>query len=94
MKHLTVPFFICLLIFTGCKKDHNNPPPGSNTPDLQLVTDGLVSPVALVEPPDGSKRLFIVDQVGKIWLIQADGTKTPTPFMDLSGKDGLPEPGL
>jgi len=92
IKFLTVPFFLCFLILTGCKKDHNNPP-GSNTPDLQLVTDGLVSPVALVEPPDGSKRLFIVDQVGKIWLIQADGTKTPTPFMDLSGKMVSLNPG-
>ena len=86
MKHLIVPFSLFLLILTGCKKDHNNPPSGSNTPDLQLVTDGLVSPVALVEPPDGSKRLFIVDEIGKIWIIQPDGTKATTPFMDLSSK--------
>ncbi|HEY4289543.1 MAG TPA: PQQ-dependent sugar dehydrogenase [Puia sp.] len=86
MKFLTAPFFLFLLILIGCKKDHNNPPPGSNTPDLQLVTDGLVSPVALVEPPDGSKRLFVVDEIGKIWIIQPDGTKSTTPFMDLSGK--------
>jgi glucose/arabinose dehydrogenase len=85
-NHLIVLPVLVLLILTGCKKDHNNPPSGNNTPDLQLVTDGLVSPVALAEPPDGSKRLFIVDQVGKIWLIQADGTRATTPFMDLSGK--------
>jgi glucose/arabinose dehydrogenase len=86
MKFLTVPFFLFFLILTGCKKDHNNSPPGSNTPDLQLVTDGLVSPVALVEPPDGSKRLFVVDEIGKIWIIKPDGTKTTTPFMDLASK--------
>lgn len=86
MKHLIVPFFLFLLILAGCKKDHNNPPSGSNTPDLQLVTDGLVSPVALAEPPDGSKRLFVVDEIGKIWIIKPDGTKTTTPFMDLASK--------
>src|SRR6201991_4354219 len=93
MKFLTVPFFLSLLILAGCKKDHNNPPSGSNTPDLQLVTDGLVSPVAVVEPPDSSKRLFVVDEIGKIWIIQPDGTKATTPFMDLSSKMVTLSPG-
>jgi glucose/arabinose dehydrogenase len=86
MKHHTVPLFLLLFILASCKKDHNNPPPGNSTPDLQQVADGLVSPVALAEPPDGSKRLFVLDQVGKIWIIQADGTKAASPFIDLSGK--------
>ena len=33
---------------------------------LELVADNLVSPVTLVESPDDSGRLFIVDQIGVI----------------------------
>ncbi len=91
MKFL--PLLLSVLIFAGCKKHHDNPSPGSGMPDLQQVTDGLVSPVALAEPPDGSKRLFIIDQVGKIWIIQADGTKAANPFIDLSGKIVALTPG-
>ncbi|MBS1663460.1 MAG: PQQ-dependent sugar dehydrogenase [Bacteroidetes bacterium] len=83
-----------VLIIAACKKDHNNNPPNNNTtPDLQQVTDGLISPVALVEPPDGSKRLFIVDQAGKIWIVQSDGTRSATPFIDLSSKIVALNPG-
>jgi len=85
MKRLpTVPIVLFVLILLGCKKDHHNPPPGNTTPDLQQVADGLVSPVALAQPADGSKRLFVADQTGKVWIIQPDGTKSP--FIDVSGK--------
>ena len=32
------------------------------------------------------KRLFIIDQAGKIWIIDANGNKMPVPFLDLTGK--------
>jgi len=76
---------VLLLFITSCKKNDTPPSPGA-TPDLQMVVDNLVSPVTLAAPPDNSKRLFVVDQVGKIWVIQADGTKTSTPFIDLSSR--------
>ncbi|HTI09262.1 MAG TPA: PQQ-dependent sugar dehydrogenase [Puia sp.] len=78
-------FSFQLLILSGCKKDHGSSSPGK-TADLQLVTDNLVSPVAVAEPADGTKRLFIVDQVGKIWIIGSDGKKLANPFIDLSSK--------
>jgi glucose/arabinose dehydrogenase len=82
--------FLCFLlaVAAGCKKDsnmNNNPPPAT-MPSLQLVVDGLISPVAVVEPPDSSKRLFVVDELGQIWIIGSDGKKITTPFMDVSGK--------
>ena len=81
-----------LLMVSSCKK--NDKPPSSNaTPDLQMVTDNLVSPVALAAPPDESKRLFVVDQVGKIWIIQADGSRAATPFIDLTSKIVSLNPG-
>jgi glucose/arabinose dehydrogenase len=77
-----------LLIISSCKK-HDNPSSGSaagTIPDLQLVAQGMVSPVALVEPPDSSHRLFVVDEIGKIWIIGADGKQLASPFMDLTSK--------
>jgi glucose/arabinose dehydrogenase len=81
-------FVFLLLICAGsCKKtNNNNNPPVNVTPGLQLVTDSLISPVAFAEAPDNSKRLFIVDEIGKIWIVGADGKKLTTPFIDVSSK--------
>lgn len=78
--------FSFLLILSNCKKNSNPIPITNAVPDLQLVTDSLISPVALAEPPDSSHRLFIVDETGKIWIIGSDGKKITTPFIDVSSK--------
>ena len=36
---------------------------------LDVVAEGLTSPVALVAAPDSSGRLFIVDQIGTIRVV-------------------------
>jgi glucose/arabinose dehydrogenase len=79
---------IFILIFGSCKKNNysSSPPPTNANPNLQMVTDNLVAPLTVAEAPDDSKRLFIVDQVGKIWIIGADSTKLSTPFIDISSK--------
>jgi len=71
------------LIFESCKKDDHVPP---KTLDLQLVADELVSPLGVVAAPDHSERLFIIDQVGKIWIADGHGNKLSTPFMDVGSK--------
>jgi glucose/arabinose dehydrogenase len=94
MKAITTQrqmLFIAILLFilAACSKSYNNPtgPTGpAKTPGLQLVLDGLISPVALAEPPDDSHRLFVVDELGQIWIIGAGGKKLTTPFIDISGK--------
>jgi glucose/arabinose dehydrogenase len=53
---------------------------------LRLVADGFTSPVALVEAPDGSGRIFVVDQVGVIRIVTAGGTLLPDPFLDLRSR--------
>jgi glucose/arabinose dehydrogenase len=77
---------LLILILSNCKKNSSPSTASNAVPDLQLVTDGLVSPVAMAEPPDDSHRLFIVDETGKIWIIGADGKKLTTPFIDLGSK--------
>lgn len=53
---------------------------------LQLFAEGLVHPLVMLNPPDGSKRLFIVEQTGAIQIMMPDGKLRPTPFIDLSKK--------
>jgi glucose/arabinose dehydrogenase len=50
---------------------------------VRLVAEGFTAPVTLVEPPDGTRRLFVVDQVGLIRVLLPDGTLLPDPFLDL-----------
>jgi hypothetical protein len=36
--------------------------------------------------PDNSGRLAVIDQIGKIWIIDAEGHSMATPFMDLTSR--------
>ena len=47
---------------------------------------GLQSPIDLKEVPDGSGRIFIMNQTGAINIVMADGTMRPEPFLDLRAK--------
>jgi glucose/arabinose dehydrogenase len=53
---------------------------------VRLVADGLTAPVTMAEPPDDSKRLFVVDQVGLIRILMPDGSLRPDPFLDLRSR--------
>ena len=66
---------------------------------LELVADGLVSPVALVPVPDDSGRLFVVEQTGQVLIISAEGAVLPEPFLDIQDRmvtlnQGYDEKGL
>jgi glucose/arabinose dehydrogenase len=58
-------------------------PAGRPSVGLRLVAEGLTSPVAVVPANDGSRRLFVVDQVGLIHILRSDGTLAPEPFLDV-----------
>src|ERR1700761_8187365 len=90
-----------LLIFTGCKKNSSysqttTPPPPpppppvvdtvTKTSGLVLIADSMIAPLVISEPPDGSKRLFVADETGTIWIIGADGKKLASPFIDISSR--------
>jgi glucose/arabinose dehydrogenase len=61
---------------------------------VDLVADGFASPVALVTVPDGTGRLFVVDQTGFIRILDANGDLLPDPFLDLSGQIVELDPGF
>lgn len=53
--------------------------------ELELVADGLVSPVEVTHAGDGSGRLFVVDQAGQVRIVEG-GVLEPTPFLDLTSR--------
>jgi glucose/arabinose dehydrogenase len=53
---------------------------------LELLGDGLVSPVFLIESPDDSGRLFVVDQAGQIRILSELGEPADVLFLDLKDK--------
>src|SRR5687767_5601957 len=88
----------CTLLISGCKKIDADIPADSNAQsqsdelklsrqlDLQLVESQFTSPVTLVDAPDGNNRLFVVDQIGKIWIIDESWNTMPQPFIDISSR--------
>jgi len=58
------------------------------------VADGFVSPIGVVAVPDDSKRLIVIDQIGKLWVIDGDGNKLATPFIDLTSRMATLNPGF
>jgi glucose/arabinose dehydrogenase len=51
---------------------------------LAPVVKGLKEPTFVVGPPDGSKRLFLLEREGRIRVADASGVLNPTPFLDVS----------
>src|SRR5688500_5814415 len=63
-------------------------PPASaeTTIGLEVVAEGLIAPLVLTAPDDGTKRRFIVEKIGRIQILMHDGTLQPEPFLDLRSK--------
>jgi glucose/arabinose dehydrogenase len=53
--------------------------------ELQTIATGLAAPVDMKPAPDGSNRLFVVDQAGKIFIIE-NGFLKSTPFLDVTSR--------
>jgi glucose/arabinose dehydrogenase len=60
-------------------------PKGNVQIELQTVASGLTAPVDLEDPADGSGRLFVVEQTGRIKILSG-GTILPTPFLDVTDR--------
>jgi len=73
---------VCLVL--ACTTTQTpTPDPTAPLIGLHPVASGLTSPVKLVPVPDGSGRLFVVDQTGLIRVIDGNGSLRDQPFLDL-----------
>lgn len=54
--------------------------------DIELIAADLVSPLTLVEAPDDSKKLYIVEQIGVIRIYTPEGQLLEKPFLDVQQK--------
>jgi len=93
-----------LLILTGqsgCSGGYNSSPTPTPTPtptpnatfDLVSVATGFTNPEDVEQPNDGSGRLFVVEQGGRIEIIQSDGTRATSSFLDVTGRSGFTSGG-
>jgi len=53
---------------------------------LDTVVSNLAAPTVLTHAGDSSRRLFIADQTGPIWIVDSNLTLLATPFLDLTSK--------
>jgi len=60
---------------------------------LQVVVTNLVSPTVLTHAGDGSGRMFIADQVGHVRIVDPQGNLLPGPFLDISNRMVVLQPG-
>ena len=93
-RRLAAVLVLVVLLGSSAPAQEAEPP----SVGLQLIADGLTSPVALVPAPDNSGRLFVVDQIGVIRVL-SDGALLEQPFLDISDRivplmSGFDERGL
>ena len=61
----------------------------------ELIAEGLTAPLTLAEVPDGSGRLVVLEQIGRLRVIDADGNLLEEPFLDFRDRlDPTIEPGF
>lgn len=92
MRNLIRIVLPACFVAVGCTP---TPPGGDPMPTeigLEAVADGLTSPLGMAVPRDGTGRLFIVDQVGQVRVIDNDGNLTAEPFLDIA--DRMPVLGI
>ena len=100
---LIVPVVLTVLLIPACQKTQtsvNNEVQSkaalhlSRDVDLQLIATNFVSPIGVVPIPDNTGRLIVIDQIGKLWVLDDDGNKLPVPFIDLTSRMQPLNPGF
>src|SRR5213080_5434651 len=79
---------LCGLALLACAGNPTSivlPPEGAGSLRLELVESGFASPVYLASPPGDTARLFVVEQTGRIRIVQR-GQLLPTAFLDIHSR--------
>ncbi len=95
-----------VLAVGACQGNGQATPPSTTRASVTPAVEGMSvtlepfatvpgGPLAMTAPDDGTGRLFVAAQDGKIWLVEEDGTVRTTPLVDLGprlrsgGEQGL-----
>jgi glucose/arabinose dehydrogenase len=83
-------FVLCTACSGGGGGGGSSPTVPGPTPEFPAITltpvvSGAAQPVGVYHAGDGSGRLFIVEQVGRVRIVR-DGAFLPAPFLDISGQ--------
>lgn len=82
---------LCTLVWlTACMNSGNGGSAPSGGAGLALTLDvvatGLTKPIGVYNAGGGNPRLFVVEQPGRIKIVQRDGTVLAGPFLDLTDR--------
>ena len=58
--------------------------PGDPKIALVKIADDFNDPINVANAGDGSGRIFVVERVGRIWIVDPDGNVNDEPFLDLT----------
>ncbi len=92
MKNAIIVILVCLLGSIGMIRAQESEPeivvfradaPDPDAVALTAIADGFTRPLFLTHAGDGSERIFVLEQTGKIWILK-DGERSEFPFLDLS----------
>ncbi len=86
VKHLRIIVWIVLAFAVAtaayAQENSRSAPPNRAGVQLVPVASGFDRPLYVTHAGDGSGRLFVVEQSGKIWIV-TDGQRSETPFLDV-----------
>jgi glucose/arabinose dehydrogenase len=63
--------------------------PGDPAIQLVKVADGFADPVNVANAGDGSGRIFVVERIGRVKIVNGDGSVNEEPFLDLTNINPL-----
>jgi uncharacterized repeat protein (TIGR03806 family) len=75
----------------------DGPNPGNVALERAFPNLTFTRPIFLTYPPDGTNRIFVVEQAGNVWVFpNSDAVTTPTRYLDITGivDDSSDEMGL
>jgi hypothetical protein len=86
-------YLILISVLAAAACGDGSTEPGGQVEALKTVeiADGLTNPLHLTAPP-GDNRLFVVEQAGRIRIIE-DGVLLTEPFLDLAGSVNFADEG-
>lgn len=89
----TLAACFCMSCSGGGTTTQTPPPPLPATFELIQVASGFSAPLDIQQPNDTSGRLFVVEQGGHIQIIQSNGTRAASAFLDVTSRAGFTSGG-